>query len=179
MSKLPKWSNLARRNALVSLFHKSGGFCVFGHTKCLVVDHHYELYIDDLVKDWIASDRRDTLAIQQAETLALHKLSERKYPIRGQFSAVSRDIYASSQPLYFRDGLGIDGVRLQPFARVRLKSSFFVLYVYLGDTLQGVSKSRKRKAVRYGKTLSLSVENEITRKIRHAINIEVYNSSIG
>lgn len=174
----PKWSTSERRNALISIFYRSSGFCVFGEKGCLIPEHHYELFIDDLVKDWIASDREDRLAIQQAESKALHSLNERRYPLRGQFSAISRDIYASHQPLYFPEGLGINGLTLQPFAKVRLKSSYLVLYVNLGDTLRGVSKSQRRKALRYGKPLIESVENAITRKINSAVNHHLYYSQI-
>jgi len=169
LKTLPKWSTLARRQALIVLFNRSGGFCVFGHANCLIPSHHYELFIDDLIKDWIASDREQRTLDLKAELRAIHSLGERRYPLRGQFSAISREIYGSNQPLFYIENLGISGITLRPFAKVRVSSSYMRLYVDLGDSLRALSKSKRRKAIRYGKPLPMSVENRVNSKVSQAI----------
>ncbi len=109
---LPKWATLDRRNFLVQMFLASGGFCVYGHKKCLIPEHHYYLYSEFLIKDWKHLDIEQRLAEWEAERKALHSLGERSYPIRGQFSAVSRDIYSESQPLYYLEGQAVSGIEL-------------------------------------------------------------------
>ena len=166
---LPKWATLDRRNFLVQLFLDSGGFCVYGHKKCLIPEHHYSLYSELLIKDWKHLDRELDTALWEAERKALHSLGERSYPIRGQFSAVSRDIYASNQPLYYLDGQAVSGVTFKPFVRVRLASSYIRLYVDLGEALRQVSKSQRRKAIRYGKPLPPTTRQAIMRKVMEAV----------
>ncbi len=166
---LPKWATLDRRNLLVQLFLSSGGFCVYGHRKCLIPDHHYYLYSEYLIQDWKNLDREQSQAEWEAERKALHSLGERTYPIRGQFSAVSREIFAGNQPLYYLEGQAVSGLTFTPFVRVRIASSYMRLYVDLGEALRQVSKSKRRKAIRYGKPLPQNIELSIRRKVLEAI----------
>jgi len=166
---LPKWATLDRRNVLVQLFLSSGGFCVYGHKKCLIPEHHYYLYSELLIKDWKQLDRELDTALWEAERKALHSLGERSYPVRGQFSAISRDIYAGNQPPYYLEGQAVSGITLTPFVRVRIASSYIRLYVDLGEALRQVSKSQRRKAIRYGKPLPQSVEVSIRRMVLEAV----------
>ncbi len=166
---LPKWATLDRRNVLVQLFLSSGGFCVYGHKKCLIPEHHYFLYSELLIKDWKHLDREQSQAEWEAERKALHSLGERTYPVRGQFSAISRDIYAESQPLYYFEGQAVSGLTLTPFVRVRLASTYIRLYVDLGEALRQVSKSKRRKAIRYGKALPEPIKVAIRRKVLEAV----------
>lgn len=168
-SRMPQWSTLARRLALVDLFRRSGGFCVFGHSDCLIPEHHYELFIGDLIKDWIRLDREQRHADFIAEVRAIHSLRERSYPLRGQFSAISKEIWGSNQPLFYIHNLGMSALTFTPFAKVRISSSFVRLYVDLGDTLRGVSKSKRRKAVRYGKPLPQAVEARVMQEVKRAV----------
>jgi len=165
----PKWATLDRRNSLIQLFLSSGGFCVYGHKKCLIPEHHYYLYSEFLIQDWKHLDRELDNALWQAERKALHSLGERTYPIRGQFSAVSRDIFAESQPLYYFEGQAVSGLTLTPFVRVRIASSYIRLYVDLGEALRQVSKNKRRKAIRYGKALPKSVKRAISSKVLEAV----------
>jgi hypothetical protein len=167
--KLPKWSTPERRNKLVDLFTSSGGFCVFGHKKCLIPEHHYSLFIDDLIADWKQADREQRASEWLAELKAIHSLGERTYPLRGQFSAISREIWGDSQPLYYIQDLGMSGITLKPFAKVRLSSSYMRLYVDLGDSLKRVSKCKRRKAIRYGKPLPKQFEEKVTVIVREAV----------
>ncbi|MBA7593777.1 hypothetical protein ES703_00710 [subsurface metagenome] len=166
---LPKWATLDRRNFLVQLFLSSGGFCVYGHKKCLIPEHHYYLYSEFLIKNWKQVDREESNALWQAELKALHSLGERSYPVRGRFSAISREIYADAQPLYYFEGRAVSGVTLTPFVKVRLASSYMRLYVDLGEALRQVSKSRRRKAIRYGKPLPREAEVLVCRKVSEAV----------
>jgi hypothetical protein len=166
---LPKWATLDRRNLLVQLFLSSGGFCVYGHKKCLIPEHHYFLYSEFLIKDWKQVDKEQRQADWEAERKAIHSLAERTYPIRGQFSAVSRDIFAESQPLYYFEGQAVSGLTLTPFVRVRIASSYIRLYVDLGEALRQVSKSKRRKAIRYGKPLPRQVTASIRRMVLEAV----------
>lgn len=165
----PKWATPDRRNALIQLFLSSGGFCVFGHKNCLYPEHHYTNFIEGLIQDWQQSDRELRQALWEAELKAMHSLGERSYPLRGQFSAVSRDIYAQTQPLYYFDGQAVSGVTLTPFVKVRMSSSYVRLYIDLSEAFREVSKSKRRKAVRYGKALPFRVEEHIRVIIMEAV----------
>lgn len=166
---LPKWATLDRRNVLVQMFLNSGGFCVYGHKKCQIPEHHYSLYSELLIKDWKHLDIEQRLAEWEVERKALHSLGQRTYPIRGQFSAISRDIYAENQPLYYLEGQAVSGITLKPFVRVRIASSYIRLYVDLGEALRQVSKSKRRKAIRYGKPLPATARVAIMRKVMEAV----------
>lgn len=166
---LPKWATLDRKNFLVQLFLNSGGFCVYGHKKCLIPEHHYYLYSECLIKDWKHLDIEESQADWEVERQTLHSLGERSYPLRGQFSAISKDIYASHQPFYYLEGQAVSGVTLTPFVRVRIASSYIRLYVDLGEALRQVSKSQRRKALRYGKPLPPSTRVAIMRKVMEAV----------
>ena len=71
----PKWATPERQNHLVSLFLRSGGFCVFGGKPCTNPErHHYVPYIEALVKDWIADDREARGYILRLQRQALHRI---------------------------------------------------------------------------------------------------------
>lgn len=165
----PKWATLDRRNALIQLFVSSRGFCVFGHKNCPYPEHHYQCFIEDLIHDWKQQDREFRQALWEAEQKALHSLAERRYPIRGQFSAIAQDIFHDKQPLFYFEGQAVSGVTLTPFVRVRIASSYVRLYIDLGEALREVSKAKRRKAIRYGKPLPVRVEEQIRRIILEAV----------
>jgi len=166
---LPKWATPERKDALIQLFVNSRGFCVYGHKKCQIPEHHYHLHTEMLIQDWKQSDRELDNALWQAERKALHSLGERSYPVRGQFSAISRDIHAGNQPLYYLDGQAVSGLTFKPFVRVRLASSYIRLYVDLGEALRHASKSQRRKAIRYGKPLPKSAREAVSSKVLEAV----------
>jgi len=165
----PKWATPIRQAHLVSIFLRSRGFCVFGHPQCPIPEHYYEVYIEGLIADWQADDRQQDTADWQEERKRLHSLAERRYPLRGQFSSIAKDIFFSQQPLFYLLGLGISGLTFKPFARIRLASSFVNLYVDLGDSLKGVSKNKRRKAIRYGKALPIEKQREVELVCRLAV----------
>lgn len=165
----PKWVTPDRQAHLVRLFVVSKGFCVYGHPHCLIPEHHYEIYIDTLIGDWVKADRAQSRAELEAERATLHSRAERHYPVNGQFNGVAKDIFFADQPDYYFIGLGISGLTYTPFAKVRLPSSYFSLLVDLGDTLRGISKSKRRKAIRYGKALPPEIQNKVDRLIHLAV----------
>src|SRR3989338_6632910 len=169
MPHLPKWATPNRQAHLIKLFADSGGFCVYGHKNCPIPEHHYELYIEGLIGSWKAEDRELAIIDWLAERKAMHSLGERRYPIMGRFNNISMDIFHDQQPLYYRERLGMNGLTLTPFARVRISSSYMRLYVDLGNSLRGVSKNKRRKAIRYAKQLPKSIEQQIAEQVRLAV----------
>ena len=165
----PKWATPDRQAHLVDLFTRSGGFCVFGHRPCPNPEHHYQIFIEGLISDWQADDRALQAELWRTERSHIHSLGERTYPLRGQFSAISKDIYFASQPEYYLAGLSVDGLTFKPFAKVRLASGYTFLYVSLGDILRKVSKCKRRKAIRYGRPLPPNVEAEVVKVCNLAV----------
>jgi len=155
--------------ALVKLFLDSGGFCIFGHKNCPIPEHHYEVFIEGLIDDWKLEDREQAKLDWLAESKAIHSLGERRLPIRGRFNTISKDIFFDKQPLYYLEALGISGLTLQPFAKVKIASSYFHLYIDLGGSLKATSKNKRRKAIRYGKPLPKAVEASVTKLITLAV----------
>jgi len=171
----PRWATPLRQAHLVSIFLRSRGFCVFGHHQCGIPEHYYEVYIEGLITDWKADDRQQDTAEWKEERKRLHSLAERRYPIRGQFSAIAKDIFFNQQPLYYLLGYGMSGLTFKPFAKVRLASSFVNLFVDLGDSLKDISKNKRRKAIRYGKALPMEKQREVERVCRLAVNHYINN----
>ncbi|GAI59107.1 unnamed protein product [marine sediment metagenome] len=165
MATLPKWSTPDRQVLLLKLFLDSRGFCIYGHKKCPIPAHYYEVAIEHIIEGWKEDDRESW----KLERKALHSLGERRYPIRGRFNTISKDIFFDKQPLFYLEGLGFSGLKLQPFAKVKIASSYFHLYIDLGDSLKGTSKNRRRKAIRYGKPLPLEVEARVKKLITLAV----------
>ncbi len=72
-------------------------------------------------------------------------------------------------PLSYLEALGMSGVKLQPFAKVKIASSYMRLYIDLGTSLRGISKNKRRKAIRYGKELPKSIQERIAEKVSLAV----------
>lgn len=162
----PKWATRDRQALLVKLFQESGGFCVFGHRPCHASEqHHYEPYADRLIRDWVADDRAQTAAEWRAERRRLHGLGERPYTGRGPWSAIGKDVFYGGQPTFYVEAFGVTAMEFHPYARVRLASSWTRLHVDLSDCLAGMSKNKRRKAVRYGKS-SETIHQAIERAVR-------------
>ena len=165
----PKWATPDCQAHLVRLFLRSGGFCVFGDKPCPYPEHHhYTPFTEGLIADWIADDRAQRQAEIKAEWKALHGLGERGR-MRGQFNAISRDIFFAKQPQFYLEGLGISGTTYKPFAKIRLASGFVYLYVDLGDTLKAMSKSQRRKVLRCGKALPWEIQGQVDFLCRLAV----------
>ena len=166
---MARWITPSRQHHLVAIFLKSRGFCVFGHKPCLIPEHHYSVFIEYLIADWKADDKAQDKALWEAERQRLHSLGERRFPLRGQFSNISKDIFFDQQPLFYVLGMGVSGLTYKPFAKVRLSSSYVYLYVDLTNTLKGVGKAKRRKAIRYGKALPIEKQREVEQLCRLAV----------
>jgi len=131
----------------------------------------YEAKAGAIIADWIADDKAEAEALWRKEQKAIHGLGERSYPLRGEFSAIAKEVYHSSQPQFYLLGLGVSGLTFRPFAKVRIASSFIGLHVTvdLGDSLKTVSKNKRRKAIRYGKALPKEVQDIIDKLCRQAV----------
>ncbi len=171
-STTPRWATPERKSYLQSLLlgylHDLKGW------KCDVISGEffnsaYEARINGLIKDWQAADREQDFAEWQAEQKRMHALGERALPLRGRFSAVSRQVYHDAQPLYYTVGLGMSGVTLRPFAKVRIASSYLTLHIDLGDSLRPMSKNKRRKAIRYGGNFPIECERKVNTLIHAAI----------
>ena len=165
----PKWVNPTRQAHLVSLFVRSRGFCIYGEQNCTIPQHHYEVFIESLINDWKADDRETNRVEWKNERKIMHALNEKTLPMRGRFNGVSSDIWHDSQPIYYLESMGMDGLKLKPFAKVKLSSSYQHLYVDLGDSLKSISKNRKRKAIRYNKSLPQSANDIVSKLIIEAV----------
>ena len=128
----------------------------------------YDLKLAEVIGDWIAEDRQAKAFERKAISRLLHTIPE-VGKLRGQFNAISRDIYHESQPTYFIECLGISGLTFKPFAKVRIASSYTRLLVDLHEPLANVSKHRKRKFIRYGKGLPMEVAKEVELTCNRAI----------
>lgn len=136
--------------------------CGYGDYACYEpFGAHYELYIAQIIKEH-ANSKRSLKALEwENEQKIMHSLGERRTPLRGRFSNISRDIRQSTQPLYYLEGIGIDLLTFKPFAKVRLVSSWIHLFIPLGDTLRGMSANRKHKVIRYGKPIPNQINEQI------------------
>jgi len=128
----------------------------------------YDLRLSEVIGDWIAEDKQAKAYERKAISRLLHTIPE-VGKLRGQFNAISRDIYHESQPTYFIECLGISGLTFKPFAKVRIASSYTRLLVDLQAPLARVSKNRKRKFIRYGKGLPIEVEKQVELMCNRAI----------
>jgi hypothetical protein len=134
--------------------------------------HHSGLdaKLSSIIANWVSDDRELRQLEWELERKALHRVTDRQYPISGQFNAVSRDIYHDSQPLYYIEGYGLSGITSRPFVKVRLSSTYMRLHINLGDTLKRLSKNKRRKVVRYDKGgLPKEVEAKVKALITEAV----------
>ena len=128
----------------------------------------YELKEREVIADWIKEDRQARVYLNRVMSRSLHLLPE-VGSVRGSFNAISRDIYHDGQPQYFVEALGISGVTLRPFAKIRIASSYTRLHVDISQPLKTLSKNRKRKFIRYSKPLPVAVEVDIQELCNLAI----------
>ena len=168
-----KWATLPRKQLLVKILSEYMAH-LEGWKLDLITGEFYNPQYDEriqvIIKDWKSDDREQAKFEWQAERKAMHSLSEKTLPLRGHFSGVSSEIWHNSQPVYYLESIGMDALRMKPFARVKLAGSYQHLYIELGDSLRSVSKNRRRKAIRYNKPLPLSVNERVTQLINEAVN---------
>ena len=112
-----------------------------------------ELLEREAIKAWIYEDRLNAQADWQAEYEARHKLNTQRFkPLYGKFSAVARDVWHDSQPLFYIEAIGVSGLTYKPFAQVRIASTQTKLYVNISQAIKPLSKHKRKKMLRYGKS---------------------------
>jgi hypothetical protein len=129
----------------------------------------HDVLIDNAVKCWSDDSRIDTLEKWRRDRRELHKLNEKSFPLRGRFNNISSVIFHESQPLYYLESIGMNGLTMQPYAKVKLASSRQYLFVELGNSLLNVSKNRRHKILKYGKTPKDSELELIDTKVKLAV----------
>jgi hypothetical protein len=169
---MPKWVNSERKiylsQVLASHFNTLKGWNL-DLTTGEIYNDEYNDYIQRLIKTWVEADREEANALWKRERKALHSLNEKRLPLRGRFNNVSSVIWHEQQPIYYLESIGMNGLTCKPFAKVKMASSYYHLYIDLGDCLKSISKNRKRKAIRYHKPLPQSVDELINDKIANAV----------
>ena len=154
---MPKWATPERRNILLQLLLPFWDTLVGWEAdeRGNAINPAYDALVKPLIENWIQDDRETASALWKIEQRHLHSFGEQTMPLRGQFSAISRQIYHDAQPVYYVEGIGFSGVTLRPFIKIRLASSYEVLHVYLDCKL---TKNKRRKLVRYGKLPQRAIE---------------------
>ena len=166
---MPKWANPPRQLYLAKLTFDY--LLESGWQLDLLTGEFYHPQLEKLYQQniayWQEDDRAELWALWQAEQKAMHRLGEAGRT-KGEFDAIARDIFFAEQPQHYIEGLGINILVHRPFAKIRLASSYVCLFVDIGDALRGISKNRKRKAIRYGK-----VTPEVKRDIDKVCSLAV------
>ena len=166
---MPKWATQERKRHLVRLFLKSGGFCVFGHKPCPHPEaHHYEPFIDGLIREWVLDDRAEREALWRLERVRMHRVPDTRFR-QGRFDTVARAEFLAQQPPYYLVAMGVDAFTFKPVAKVRIPSTDIHLFVDIGPALPGLSKNKRRKASRHGKTLPKEARETVGRLIQKAV----------
>ena len=168
MAKLPNWATPTRQAELSELLMSHLSELSEWKLDISTGEFFNLQYLSEMrfmIADWKDDDRY----LWKLEREAIHSLGERRHPIEGRYNNISMDIFHDKQPLYYLECLGVSGLTLKPFARVKLGSSYMRLYVDIGDTLKGVSKNKRHKMLRYGKQAPTSTENDISHKIWLAV----------
>ena len=135
---------------------------ILEHLERKTVEHRtrfirlFDLKMESIIKNWIDDDRERDKLEREIESKYLHETNFRIMPLRGQFSGISRDIYYDNQPVYYLEAIGVSGITLKPFAKLRLASSGVRLYVDISDVITHVSKNKRRKFKRYSKPIAKS-----------------------
>jgi len=166
---MPKWATPERKAHLVRLFHKSGGFCVFGERPCPHPEaHHYEPFIDGVIRAWVLDDRAEAEVLWRLERARMHRVPDTHFH-QGRFDTVKRERFLEQQPEYYLVGMGVDAFTFRPVAKVRIPSTDMHLFVDIGPALPGVGKNARRKASRHGKTLPKEAQETVGRLIQKAV----------
>ena len=134
----------------MELFQRSRGFCVFGHPKCPIDDHHYQIFIEGVIASWVDEDRERCNYEWKLEQRTIHTGELGRFKRR--FDPVARDVFANERPEYYLVGLGVDAFTFKRVALVRIPSTYQHLFVDVSQATRPLSKSKRRKIARYGAT---------------------------
>ena len=88
---------------------------------------------------------------------------------QGGFDTIRRERFLATRPDYYVLGMSVDPLTLRRVAYVRIPSTGIGLFVDITGAVQGVSKSARRKAARYGKSLPPQAGMKVEEVIGAAI----------
>ena len=161
--RFPQWATPERRNFLVELFLKSGGFCVYGHGMvCLNPCHHYELVIDDRIEEWKGADREERAYLWKLEERRLH--AAHKKLRRGPFDSIRKEAYLADRPVFQVLGIGVNAFTQRRVAKVEIPDLEKVMWIDISGV--GLSKNQLRKLTRRPKG---GIPQAIYTRIREAV----------
>jgi hypothetical protein len=163
MARFPNWATPIRRLILARLatqYLDKPGWRLDLETG-EVFHPEFSRKAEELIEYWKADDRETRRLERELERLELHFVNERR-PRRSIFD---KEVFYSTQPLYYLEGFGVSALDFKPIAKVRLASSSLRLFIDLSDALRPLSKNARRKALRHGK-LGERVSEAISRAVK-------------
>lgn len=110
----------------------------------------YEEKAEEYIRYWVEDDRAQRDAEWRRQRVTLHHVPDARFR-QGQFDTIRREQFLEAQPPYYLEATGIDALTYRPIAKVRIPSTPIRLFVDIDEALQGTSKNKRHKAVRYGK----------------------------
>lgn len=134
----------------------------------LRVTRLYDKVEAEVIRDWAAEDREARAYERRLADRALHSLGERG-ALRGTFNAISRTIYADSQPLFYVEAIGLNCLTFKPFAVVKIASSLVALHVDITEAMGKLSKCKRRKVIRHKKPLPATVQEQVSETVAKAV----------
>ncbi len=161
--RFPRWATPIRRLILAKLaleYLARPGWIIDLETG-EAFHPEYSAKAEELIAYWKSEDRQDRRLRLEAERREIHQVNERR-PRRSIFD---KEVFYSSQPLYYLEGFGVSALEFKPIAKIRLASSSVRLFIDLTEALKPLSKNQRRKALRYGK-LSEGVQGAISLAVR-------------
>ncbi len=167
MQRLPQWATPERRTHLVALFQRSNGFCVFQQALCPTDAHHYEVFIEGLIRDWVKDDaqRRACEWKLEQRRMATGEVGRWGAP----FDPVAREQYIQRRMEYQLVGLGVNAFTHRSVALVRVPSLSIHLFVDIAWAVQPLSRNGRRKLFRYGSAPRADVMRRIEAQCREAV----------
>ena len=159
MQIFPKWATPERRGYLAMrkvVSHRDLAGWEVDLLTGEMLHPGYEKLQEMLLHEWVADDREERNYLRRLEQERLHPVERIR---QGRFDSIARDIFLAEQPTHYLEAVGIDALRRQPVAKVRLASSPVRLWVDVPAPIPelppapegGWSKNALRRFRRYGK----------------------------
>jgi hypothetical protein len=128
----------------------------------------YEALSEEAIRHWVAQDRAESQALWKAEQARMHREHDKRFR-QGAFDSLRRERFLATRPDYYVLGMSVDPLTFRRVAFVRIPSTDIGLFVDIQGAVQGVSKSARRKAARYGKSLPPQTGMKVKEVISTAI----------
>ena len=143
---MPKWATGKRKAYLLLL---TQALFRLG-PNALLAYPIYHRKVENAIGGWVDNDRTEREAKWRMELERMHRVPDRKFR-QGRFDTIRRAEFLTQQPPYYLVATGVDALTFRPVAKVRIPSTYIVLFVDISPAQ--VSKNARRKASRYGKPL--------------------------